>query len=201
MTDDVLDTVKESLAGVHMRTPVETIVASGRTRRRHRRSALTAAGALAVTGLTAGALALSGSGAAPPVRAGGDSGGNSGSGVQLAAFSVVSNPNGTATVTLVKGPGINPDSLSRALGGAGVPAIIRVGSFCRSHGDAPKASGVLTSERRSDGSVILVINPKAMPRGTELSIGFKPESVPGTKDRIRFTLVTTGARLTCDSFD
>jgi hypothetical protein len=114
---------------------------------------------------------------------------------------VVSNPNGTATATLVKGPGINPDSLGRALSGAGVPAIIKVGTFCRSHGDTAKLQGVLTSERRSDGTVILVINPKAMPRGTELSIGFKPESVPGTKDRIRFTLVPAGARLSCDSFD
>jgi hypothetical protein len=46
-----------------------------------------------------------------------------------------------------------------------------------------------------------VIDPKAMPQGTELSIGFKPESVPGTKDRIRFTLVPTGAHLSCESFD
>jgi hypothetical protein len=196
MTDDVLHTVKESMAGVHMQTPVEEIVASGRTRRRRRRSGLAAAGALAVTGLTAGALAISGSGAAPPTGA---SGGRSG--VQLAAFSVVSNPNGTATVTLVKGPGINPDSLSRALGGAGVPAIIRVGSFCRADGKATGLEQVLTSERRSDGTVVLVIDPKAMPRGTELSIGFKPESVPGTKDRIRFTLVPTGTHLNCERFD
>jgi hypothetical protein len=199
MTDDILHTVKESMAGVHMRTPVADIVAGGRTRRRRRLSGLTAAGALAVTGLTAGALAISGSGAAPPVRAGGNAG-SAGGNVQLAAFRVVSNPNGTATVTLVKGPGINPDSLGRALSGAGIPAIIRVGSFCRSHGNSPQRDGVITSERRSDGSVILVINPKAMPSGTQLSIGFKPESVPGTKDRIRFTLVPAGARLTCDSF-
>jgi hypothetical protein len=195
MTDDILHTVKESMAGVHMRTPVENIVASGRTRRRRRLSALTGAGALAVTGLTAGALAISGSGAAPPT--GGAGGGN----VQLAAFSVVSNPNGTATVTLVKGPGINPDSLSRALGGAGVPALIRVGTFCRSDGSSPRLAQVLTSERRSNGTVVLVIDPKAMPPGTQLSIGFKPESVPGTKDRIRFTLVPTAAHLTCSRFD
>jgi hypothetical protein len=103
-------------------------------------------------------------------------------------------------VTLVKGPGINPDSLGRALGGAGIPAIIRVGSFRRADGKATGLEQVLTSERRSDGSVILVINPKAMPSGTQLSIGFKPESVPGTKDRIRFTLVPAGAHLSCDSF-
>jgi hypothetical protein len=120
--------------------------------------------------------------------------------MQLAAFTVVSNPNGTATLTLKKGPSLNPDALSQALAGAGIPAIVRVGTFCHSTNQPPGLGQVLSSERRDDGTVVLVFTPSAMPEGAELSIGFKPDSVPGTKDRIRFTLVTVGAELSCSSF-
>lgn len=54
--DDVLDTVKDRLSGVHLRTPVEAIVSSGRSRQR-RRVAGSAAAGLAVAGLAVAGLA------------------------------------------------------------------------------------------------------------------------------------------------
>ncbi|HEV7962405.1 MAG TPA: hypothetical protein VGP57_07700 [Actinoplanes sp.] len=194
MNDDVLmTTVKDALSGVEMDTPVDKIMAAGRSRRLRRRSVLTAAG-VAVAGLAIGVPAVGNFGATPtPPRSGS-------SPVQLAAFTVVNNPNGTATLTLLKGATLNPDSLSQALAGAGVPAIVRVGSFCDQEPGPDGLDRVLSSERRADGNVVLVFKPSAMPAGTKLSIGFKPESSPGTKDRVRFTLVTANAPLNCSTF-
>jgi hypothetical protein len=50
--NDVLEMVKESMSGVHMQTPVEAIVASGRIRRRRRLSGLAVAGVAVGVGLT-----------------------------------------------------------------------------------------------------------------------------------------------------
>jgi hypothetical protein len=189
MNEDVLDAVRDSLADVRMDTPVEAIVAAGRTRRRRRASAVTAAGVAVVTGLALGVPALRDNGTAPPPG-----------GVQLAAFSLVSNPNGTATLTLVKGATLNPATLGNALAGAGVPAIVRVGTFCDSPRKTPGLDEVMSSERGTDGKVVVTFTPSAMPAGAELSIGYKPESSPGTKDRVRFTLVPSSGPLNCGSF-
>jgi hypothetical protein len=195
MNDEVMmTTVKDALSGVEMDTPVDEIMAAGRSRRRRRMSGLAVAG-IAVAGLATGVPAIGNHGSAPVSPPG-----RSGT-VQLAAFTVVSNPNGTATLTLLKGATLNPDSLSRALAGAGVPALVRVGSFCDQHAGPAGLDQVLSSERRADGNVVLVFKPSAMPAGTKLSIGFKPESSPGTKDRVRFTLVNANAPVNCTAFE
>jgi hypothetical protein len=190
--NDVLEMVKESMSGVHMQTPVEAIVASGRIRRRRRLSGLAVAGVAVGLGLTLGVPAVSHSGTAPQST--------SANPAQLAAFTLVSNPNGTATLTLTKGQALDPETLRQALEHAGVPALVKVGTFCHSQGQPTGLDRVLSSQRRADGTVVIVITPSAMPKGAELSIGYKPKSVPGTKDRARFTLVTAGAPLTCSSF-
>jgi hypothetical protein len=190
--NDVLESVKGALSGVHMHTPVESIVAGGRSRRRRRVAGRVAVGAALAVGLAVGVPAVGHYGAGSPSA--------DGNGVRLAAFSVVSNPNGTATVTLAKGPGLDPDALRAALAQADVPAVVRVGEFCHSGSQPPGLDQVLSSQRTADGTVMLIIDPAATPPGAELSIGFKPDSTPGTKDRIRFTLVTAGADLSCDSF-
>jgi len=187
--DDVLGTLKNSLSGVHSATPVETIVAAGRSRRRHRLAGLAVAGVAVAAAVAVPALSPSEPAATP----------GSTNPLRLAAFTVVSNPNGTATVTLVKGPSLNADALSHALAQAGVPAVVRVGSFCRSAHQPAGLDQVLGSQRRADGTVVLVIMPSAMPDGAKLSIGFKPKSSPGKKDRVQFTLVS-GGRLSCSSF-
>jgi hypothetical protein len=189
MNEDVLDTVRAGLADVRMDTPVEAIVAAGRARRRRRVSAVTAAGVAVATGLALGVPALNHNGTAPPSG-----------GVQLAAFSLVSNPNGTATLTLTKGATLNPATLGSALAGAGVPAIVRVGTFCDSPRKTPGLDQVMSSDKDSDGKVVITFTPSAMPAGAELSIGYKPESSPGTKDRVQFTLVPTAGPLNCTSF-
>jgi hypothetical protein len=188
MNEDVLDTVRAGLADVRMDTPVEAIVAAGRARRRRRVSA-GAAGVAVAAGLALGVPALHHDGTEPPSG-----------GVQLAAFSLVSHPNGTATLTLVKGATLNPTTLSSALAGAGVPAIVRVGTFCDSPRKTPGLDEVMSSAKGADGKVVVTFTPSAMPAGAELSIGYKPDSSPGTKDRVQFTLVPAAGPVNCESF-
>jgi hypothetical protein len=190
--NDVLDDVKGSMAGVHMRTPVEEIVAAGRSRRRRRRVCGTVAGAVVVAGATMVAL-QPGTPAetAPPVTA--DTGPVH---LHLAAFSVDTNPDGTVTM-LTKAQSLDPATLRRALAQAGVPAIIKIGEFCRStQSPPPGLDSVVRGEPRPDGTVVLVFTPSALPQGAELSIGILKPGSPGQK-RAAYTLVRAGTPLRC----
>jgi hypothetical protein len=189
--DVVLQKVNEGLSGLEMDTPVEAIMARGDARRRKRRLAgIAAAGVLAV-GLSAPALtAATGSEPGPP----------SASSPQLAAYTLVDNPNGTATLTLAKARTLDPQALRRALAGAGIPATIAVGEFCHTEPEPPGLNAVLSPQKRADGSVVLIITPSALPSEAELTIGFRTLSDPGTKDRVRFGLAWSNRPLTCDNF-
>jgi hypothetical protein len=180
-----------------MQTPVGDILARGSTRRRQRR--LTGLGVTAmvvVAGMAVGVPAFTGSAPpAPPAASTGAAGS-----LQLAAFSVVRNPNGTATLTLPKSRILDPEAVRRALADAGVPAIIKIGSFCHAEGKSARHDGVVSSQKGPDGAVIIVIDPSAMPPGTQLSFGYRPQAATGSKDRVRFTLVPVGASLTCDDY-
>src|SRR5450432_2792030 len=85
---DSLTTAKDSLTKVQMSTPLDTIMRHGRaTRRRRRLIGLAGTGAVAVTAALAVGLATS-----APVHGTGT--------IQTAAFTLVSNANGTATLTI-----------------------------------------------------------------------------------------------------
>ena len=88
--DDVLLQVRDALPGPRMETPVEAILATGRSRR-HRRRAVQATAAVAVSGALAlglGAVVSSGSPAPAPQT------------IRTAAFTLARNANGTASLTL-----------------------------------------------------------------------------------------------------
>jgi hypothetical protein len=179
---EVLDQVRDDLAGLHMSTSADQIFARARTRR-HRQH-LTAAGAAAATAAagTALGLALTGTTApAPPV---------SHQTTQLTAFTLQSGPHGTSILTMRKGDRLNPAALRRALAQHGIPALVTVGKMCGTGGQPASINQVLTTRRAASGVVQLSINPANMPAGMRLSIGYFPS---GTG----FALISDGSRPTC----
>ena len=100
-------------------------------------------------------------------------------------------------------------SLQRVLRAAGFPVLIKEGVFCQGPDDSgyldPSGVGrgvgqVMKGEDGTDGSVVFIFTPSAMPAGEELFIGYlSPAQLavthgqPGSVER----LVPTGEPLTC----
>jgi hypothetical protein len=191
--DDVMCLVRESFSGLRMDMPVENVFAAGRARRRRRRSALTAAAA-ATAGAAAVATTLTLGGAAP-ARSGTPPSppSPSASPVKLAAFSVTDGPGGSTTLTLYKGARLDPSALREDLARHGIPALVTVGTFCRSASGASVSFGqVVQPSTLPDGTDVMVINGAAMPPGTRLSIGY-------FAGHVRLLLIKDGAPLSCGS--
>jgi hypothetical protein len=205
-----LGALKDSLDGATMHTPVEHIVAAGRARRRRRHVAGAATGVVAVTGLALGVPALSHPSTAPPgTRL------STGAGsvhIHTAAFALDGQADGTLRVSWDKSRYFQDHAgLQRALRAAGFPVLIKEGVFCKGPGDdgylSPSGGGrgverVVHGERRSDGSVVRVFDPSAMPAGKQLFIGYlSPAQLtavhgnPGSVER----LVPAEGPLTCDT--
>jgi hypothetical protein len=175
---DVLQVVSEGLSGLDMDTPPEQIIAVGNSRRR-RLAAGTAAGVALAAGLAVALPALVGSGPAAPPPAASRPG--SAAPVDLAAFSVVANPNGTVTLELSRDQLADPDAVREALSEAGVPADVRIGSACYS---IPAPAG-LDRVISSNGQA-LVITPSAIPKNALVTIGYAD---PSSNGPIAFGLV------------
>ena len=195
---DVMNQVRESFGTLHMDMPVENVFARSRSRRRRRLSGLTAtvaatAGAAAALTLTLGGSGpvLSGSAAAHPGSLPPSSHGP----VRLAAFSVNRGPSGSTTLIVYKGARyqqLDPAALRLALAQHGIPALVTVGTFCRSQPAPPAGVGqILHPLTVPDGSG-MAIDGGAMPSGTRLSIGYFPNFV-------RMALIQDGATLACAS--
>ncbi len=183
--NDVLEWVKDTMSQIHMDTPIEAIFTRGRSRRRRRLSGLAGAGVAIGLGLALAVSINGGSGTVPPRHVV--------SPAKLMAFTLVSRPDGTATLTLTKGQLPDPNDLRQQLAEAGVPAVVMVGSRCDSQGGDPSGlDQVVSSKRLTDGTVILVITPSAMPEGSELAIGFFSNGQT-------WNLVRVDAPLTCTS--
>jgi hypothetical protein len=173
--DEVLRAAARSLSAIPVATAPDAraIMARGRARRRRRLTGLglggTAAAAVAALGV-AGAFG----GGTVPLRGTGI--------ISTAAFTLVNNANGTATLTLSQDQVFNPAALQQALAQDGIPALVKIGAFCSSD-HAPSMAGVI-SVQLPDGtpvprsypghrypippSAVTVINPALMPTGTEL---------------------------------
>jgi len=206
---DVMYQVRESFSGLRMDTPVEQVWARSRARRRRRLTGMTAAtaataGAAAVITLAAGGPAPAPSGHSPSASPGSASPGSaspdsaspgsaSPGSVRLAAFTVTNGPGDSTTLILRKDAPIDPGELRQALAQHGVPALVTVGSFCRTTPLAPVPFGqVVQPTTLADGSDAIVINGQAMPSGAELSIAVFPQTV-------RMVLIEKGAPLSCFS--
>jgi len=178
--DDVLLKARDAFSGTRMETPVETILATGQSRRHRRRLAQLSA-AVAGSGALALGLAIvvsSGSPAPAPQT------------IRTAAFTLARNANGTASLTLNHGQVFDPAALQQALSRAGIPALVQTGTYCTST-PAPPSSGVLSAQL-PDGTpvakstpghpspvppdAVTVISPAAMPAGTELSFTYSNQN-------------------------
>ena len=188
-----LTEVRDSLDDVHMTIPASEIFARDRRRRAHRRrlAGFAGLGGAGVAAGTALALGLTGVlGAAParstatirtaaPARSTGT--------IRTAAFTLTSNANGTDTLTLSHSQMLDPAALQQALVQHGIPALVRTGTSCSSHPAAPDpySIGVLSNRPRVKPAApysaalsrrvahtVTVINPAAMPSGTELFFGY-----------------------------
>ena len=182
--NDVLDRVSRSVSGVHMFTPVDEIFRRAGARRRRRLSGMVGGGAAAGIALTVALVAVAGSGGSRspdhPATA------------RLVAFTVLSGPNGSTTLTLRKGAEyrLDPDALRQALAQHGIPAVVNVGKMCDTSPEPVGLDQVISSHRLPDGSVFTTINPGAMPAQSEVSIGYFPNFTS-------FALVEDGASLHC----
>ena len=189
---DSLTTAKDSLTGVRMGTSLDTIVRRGRaTRRRRRLIGLAGTGMVAVT--AALSIGLSG------VIGSADGRGT----IRTAAFTLISNANGTTTLTINPQVLLDPSTLQSDLKQDGIPAMVTAGSFCSS--DPPPAGflRVVSFQPKARGSrphqavanLTVKFNPSAMPAGTELSFGnFQLADGQQTS----FALIDTGS-YTCSS--
>jgi hypothetical protein len=179
------------------RPPLAAIINRGRARRarRARFAGLggtgVAAGTVVALGMT-GVLAGTTAGGPGPARRAARNPGT----IRTAAFTLSSNANGTDTLTLRQSQVLNPAELQRALARDHIPALVMVGVYCSSNppppqpggGPGPGSTGVLSVRpfkphpglrpvpatgpapnlRKLIDNTRTVINPAAMPRGTEL---------------------------------
>lgn len=158
MADDAAGQARPPAAAEIMRQ------GDGRRRRSLTRRALVG---LSATGVVGAGVALSlGLTGSPSAHATGT--------IRTAAFTLVSNANGTATLTINPNVLIEPGTLQSDLARDGIRAMVTVGSFCSSD-PAPAGWARLMSFPGSPadpGPVqAVVINPAVMPAGTELSFG------------------------------
>jgi len=192
--NEVLRAAAASLSGIPMAGPpdVAAIVARGRARRTRRLSAV-AGLSVAAAGT---ALALGLTGALGPARTPGT--------IRTAAFTLASNSNGTATLTIKPGELLDPAALQSDLAQYGIPAKVTTGSLCTSD-PAPAGFSQVVSEYppgpwtltpQSGVQPTITIDPAAMPAGTELSVGdFQLSSGEQQAD---FVLIDTSS-YTCSS--
>ena len=197
--NEVLRAASGSLSAMPMASPpdVEAIMARGRARRRRR---LSAVAGLSVAAGTALALGLTGVlGSAPP--------GGQGT-IRTAAFTLASNANGTATLTISPGELLDPAALQSDLAQYGIPAKVTTGSICTSDPAPAGFSQVVSSYPAGESAATpqngvqpaITIDPSAMPAGTELSVGdFQLSSgeYPG-QQQADFVLIDTSS-YTCSS--
>jgi hypothetical protein len=205
----VLDALKDSLDGVTMGTPVEQIMAAGRTRLHRRRMAVGATAVVAVAGGALGVTTYANPPAAPPAASGGGTV-DEAVHIQTVAYTVDGNPGGTVQVTWDKQRYFDDRvGLQAALRRVGFPVLIKVGEFCTGPNDdgtldpsgtGPGVDRVMLRESEADGKVTFVFVPSAMPAGKQLFIGYLSPAqlavthgAPGSVER----LVSTGVPLTC----
>lgn len=175
--DEVLRALADSLSAWPVPEPPKAaaIMAGGRTRRHRRRVRIGLAGTAAAASALGLASVLAG-GPAPALAAGT---------IHTTAFTLVKNENGTVTLTLTQGQMFNPGALQQALAQDGIPALVKINTYC-SPPSAHSMNGVLYFQL-PDGSPVTgpsgtkvpippdavnVINPAAIPAGTELFFDF-----------------------------
>jgi hypothetical protein len=91
--------------------------------------------------------------------------------IRTAAFTLVSNADGTATLTIKPEVLFEPGTLQSDLEKDGIPAKVTVGSFCSSDPTPAGFSQAVSIPIQPGQGMTVTINPAAIPAGTELSFG------------------------------
>ena len=184
------------------RPPLTTIASRGRAHRRRRLAGFAGLGlGLTVAAAGAGlALGLTVAPNSPPTPnairsttpAYGT--GKTASTTRTPAFVLTSNVNGTDTLTLTMSQMLDPATLQQALTANGIPALVKNGTYCTSTPAPPDpvSAGVLSTPlpaaphtmvqapsgpapnqvTQMAAHTVTVINPAALPAGTELFFGY-----------------------------
>jgi hypothetical protein len=162
--EEVLDAVKQTLSGVRMDRPIEAIERRGRARRRKRNLfGLAAGGGAAAVAALALAMPMAAQQPGPTTAA-----------PQPAPFTLVKMSDSTVKLTLHYEQILDPTALDKALGDAGIPAVVKVNALCVPKGkQLPGANQVAWTERVDwpDGSpkeYTLVIAPDKMPKNSRI---------------------------------
>ena len=190
---ELITAVRQSVHGVRMNVPAEQIVSRSRAiRARGHRRVATCLTAVAAAGSVVLGLGLSGAhGAAPN---GGTGTINRTGTIRTAAFTLTRNANGTDTLTLTNSQIFDRAAFQQALAQHGIPALVKTGTYCTSNPPAPDPAsigvlslrapapqpprgGVFSNLTPSEMNRIAagtrtVINPAAMPTGTELFFSY-----------------------------
>ena len=185
---EVLRAAADSLSVLPIARPpdLESIMARGRAHRARRARLLTAAASLSSHGAaasTAVALGLTSALSPAPAPAPGPS--PSTGPIRTAAFTLASNPDGTATLTINAGELLDTAALQRDLTQYGIPAKVTSGKFCSSDpapdgfSRAVQLYGPWVAMTPSgpgkpppdQSTLSITIDPAAIPAGTALSIG------------------------------
>jgi hypothetical protein len=127
-------------------------------------------------------------------RSGGSGPGPAPGPLQLASFSVSTEPGGQVVLVLRPGQLRDPDQLRQALAKVGVPALVTADSVCYVPGPSAILNQVLGPPRHLPDRSVWTITPSAIPSGVELSIGYF--HVSGGFG-IHVTLVPEHGHLTC----
>jgi hypothetical protein len=189
---EVLRAAADSLSGLPISRPpdLESIMARGRAHRARRARRLTAAASLSAVGAAASTAlavgltsALSPAPAPDPAQTPAPS--PSTGPIRTAAFTLASNPDGTATLTINAGELLDTAALQRDLTRYGIPAKVTSGKFCSSD---PAPDGFKRAVQLygpwvamtpsgpgkpppDQSTLSITIDPAAIPAGTALSIG------------------------------
>ncbi len=158
--ESLRQSMRDELASVQLRAPVEHVVARGTQLRRQRRR-WRALGAGAGSVATAGVIAISLAAPAPGTR--------SGTHVVLDAWSVISKPGGIVSLTIRDRRESMADRvrLAQVLREAGVPAVVRT-SLAGSCGAVAREKAMKVS--RHHGTVTADINPADLPKRAQIAI-------------------------------
>jgi hypothetical protein len=159
-----LQRMADDAAGQARPLAAAEIIRQGDRRRRHSRTRRSLGGLSAAGVAGAGvALGLGLTGSAPAHATGT---------IRTAAFTLVRNATGTATLTINDNVMFEPATLQSDLAQDGIPAKVTAGSFCSSDPVLAGISQVISVPAVQPGEAPTVtINPAAMPAGTELSFG------------------------------
>lgn len=156
--EDLLASMRDEFANVRLGAPVEDVLARGRQLRRRRTWPVLGAGTGSVAAVVALTFSLAVSGAGPR-----------GAHVVLDAWSVISKPDGTVSLTIrdQAESGRDRARLGRALRAAGVPAVVRAG-LPRGCGRSVEVQRIKIP--RHPGTVRFYLKPGRLPHGMRIAI-------------------------------